>query len=107
MDINDIIDAADTRRSRKKPAMFDWSINLGHVFIVLSLFISAAGLYAHDEARMSVIETKVDSLTEQNLPPRVSSLEAQNHDMHDSLYGILQVLEQIHSDLATKQDKQK
>lgn len=103
MKIEDI--DADIESPRKKKGMFDWTVNLGHVFIVISLLISASGLYAHDEARMAIIETKVDAITEQNLPPRVSALEAQSHDLHESLSGIRDVLVQIRNSLDTKADK--
>lgn len=90
---------------RSKPRVFDWTINLGHVFIVCSFLLSAAGLYSHMDSRMAVIETKVDAISSQNLPPRVSALEAQTHDLHEGLAGIHDVLLQILNKLDTKADK--
>lgn len=109
MDISDIeTDTADRRRARgKKPSIFNWEINFGHVAIVLSLFLSAAGLYAHDEARISVIESRVDDLTSQNLPPRMAAAETQLHDIHDSMKEVTNLLGQIHNDLSQKADKPK
>lgn len=62
--------------SAGKKFSFTLDFNLGHLFIIFSLFLSAAGLYAHDESRLSVLENKVSVIDGQNLPPRVASLEA-------------------------------
>ncbi len=95
----------DNGAPSKRRGMFDWTINLGHVFIVLSLFLSAAGLYAHDEARLATLDTKIGYLESQNLPPRVSALEAQTNDLHESLKDIRNILSDIRTSLDRKADK--
>lgn len=90
---------------KKTSRTFDWSINLGHVFIVFSLFLSAAGLYAHDAGRMASIETKISYLESQNIPPRVSTLEAQVDNVREGLGDIRSLLVEIRNSLAAKADK--
>lgn len=103
LEIEDI--DTDSPSSSKKKGMFDWTVNLGHVFIVISFLVSGAGVYAAQSARLAVIETKVDAITMQNLPPRVSALEANSQALHESLNGIRDVLVQIRNSLDTKADK--
>lgn len=97
---------AEPRRRGASPKKgFDWTFNLGHLAIVASLLVSAAGLYAHDEARYAVLDTKVETLWSQNLPPRVSALESQTADLKDWMKRSTDLLAQIRDGLDRKEDK--
>lgn len=79
---------------------FALDFNLGHLLVIFSLFLSAAGLYAHDEARLSVLESRVGVLDNANLGSRVSASEAKIGALTDRLDGIHDVLLQIRNELA-------
>ena len=79
---------------------FGLDFNLGHLFVIFSLFLSAAGLYAHDESRLSVLENKVLVLDSGNLGNRMSVNEAKVGALADRLDGILGVLTEIRNELA-------
>lgn len=86
-------------KSNKK-INFDLSFNLGHLFVIFSLFLSAAGLYAHDESRVSVLETRVSALTDANLSPRVAANEAKIITVYTHLDNIKDALLEIRTELA-------
>lgn len=77
---------------------FDLSFNLGHLFVVFSLFLSAAGLYAHDESRLAIVETKVHILETSDLPSRVAVIESRQQN-------ILNILKEVHQSLIDIRDQ--
>lgn len=97
-------DTAAHSRKHKGPT-FDWSLNLGHVAIVISFLLGTAGLYGQNESRYAVLSARVDELTDAKLAPRVSTLEAQTADLRDWMKNETDLLRQIRDLLDTKQDK--
>lgn len=107
-------DSEPAARAPAKRGVFNWEINLGHVFIVLSLLLGGAGLYANQqrsegsfESRLSNLESRANAADEQNLPPRVSALEAQMPVLIDGMKTLHEDLTGIRNSLDNKADKNK
>ena len=96
------IELPEESNTRKPRMSFDMTFNLGHLFIVISLFLSAAGLYAHDESRLVAVETKVESLDNQNLPTRVSANESAIQALKGDLRDIRGTLHSIFDELVSE-----
>lgn len=85
--------------SKGRKVSFNLDFNLGHLLVIFSLFLSAAGLYAHDESRLSVIEDKVETLDQANLPSRVTGLESTTQEIKRGLQDIHTDLTELRKDL--------
>lgn len=84
----------------KRKITFSLDVNLGHLFVIFSLFLSAAGLYAHDETRLSIVEEQVSTLNDQNLNPRVTATEVKIVALREGMDDIHNVLIEIRNELA-------
>jgi hypothetical protein len=92
-------------RPVNRRGIFDRTINLGHVLTIITLLGSVGALIMHDQERFVQLETRVNYLDDQNLPPRMAAVEAQTQNLRDSLTDIRDVLIQIRNSLDTKADK--
>lgn len=80
-------------------------VSFAQIITIFSLFLSAAGLYAHDEARLGQLEVSVSRIEQSNLSPRVSALETGFDDLKNEMHMINKNLIVIHEDLRDKADK--
>lgn len=94
------MDDFNSEKPEKKKIAFNLDFNLGHLFVIFSLFLSAAGLYAHDESRVSILETQVTALDSANLNTRVTTNETKIGALTARLDGIHDVLLEIRNELA-------
>lgn len=62
---------------------FDWTVNLGHVLILVGLLVSGVGVYSSMMVRMSSYEYKMV-----NMERAQSQQEAQNVTILNSLFAV-------------------
>lgn len=104
MDVQDLINDGESRSVKRSP-MFDFTFNLGHVFIIISFLFTGGMFYADKESHQAVTDNKIEVLDAANLPTRVQALEVSATDLRDWMKQEAELLRQIRDKIDTKQDK--
>lgn len=85
--------------------MFDFTINLGHVAIVISTLITGALFYSDKQANEAVVSAHVEELYNANLPTRMQAVETTTGDLRHWMDHETDLLTQIRDKLDQKADK--